>query len=164
MKSMKIVSVIVTALAIGCCSHEAASNKGGETIIHYKYNFKDELNSRDSTYTKDLVGAGDTTTTLFLTDEEKRKIVKLAKEVRFFEMPDTLEFTDEVQTIPEPGMQMLYIKHGEIENRVNWRIYDLNNVDQNAYERIMKLGRFIDEIVREKEEYKKLPPPQGGYR
>lgn len=164
MNLIKAMLVFMVVLLMSCCSNEAAKMGEDEIVVHYKYNFRDELNSRDSVYVKDLVGDDTISTKLYLTREEKLKIVDFANAMKFYEMPDTLEFHDDVQTIPEPGMQMLYIKHGDIEKRVHWRAYEFNNVDKETYERVIKLGAFIDAIVKGKEEYKRLPPPKGGYR
>jgi hypothetical protein len=149
---------------LGCSSNKNIIEDDGKVYIHYKYNFKDELNTFDSTYVKDLVADGADSTKLFLTEAEEAEILKLAYEVNFFELPDTLAYVDDISIIPDPGFQMLRIKYDDKDKTVYWANYDIQNVSNEEFQRAAKLGAFIHSIVIEKKEYKALPPARGGYR
>jgi len=129
--------------------------------IDYKYNFKDELNTFQNYYQKDLVIDGTIRTEFWLTKEEQNLILEKANETNFFSLPDSMLNRSPVEISPNP-LQFLRIKNGQMEKIVVWN-YTLPAYQLPGYRKLLELAEVIRIIVESKPEYKGLPPCNGGY-
>ncbi len=129
--------------------------------IQYKYNFKDELNTFDNFYQKDLVLDGVVKVNFRLTKDEQSKILAKVYETNFFSLPDTLINRAPVEMTPNP-IQYLRIKYGNKENAVVWN-YILYEYQTDQYKRLRELSNYLTNIIEAKPEYKILPSRHGGY-
>ena len=133
--------------------------------IHFKYFFKDELNTFENTCTKDLVMDGVIKTDFWLTSKEQKDILKMAKKSKFFSMPDTFKYVSKgnigVSYSLDLGPQMLRIKYKTKDKTVVWT-YPTTEGDVRA-QKLIKLSRSIRKIIEAKPEYKKLPRPREAY-
>jgi len=134
--------------------------------IYLKYGFKNELNTFENTYQKDLVLDGAIQVTFWLTETEQTSILEKAIEFNFFSLPDTLEYTSQNDSIavslePNPGVQILRIQYQSKDKTTTWT-YPLNPDDSQVTD-LMALNNYIISVIESKPEYKKLPPAKGGY-
>ncbi|OGU75358.1 MAG: hypothetical protein A2V93_09840 [Ignavibacteria bacterium RBG_16_34_14] len=132
--------------------------------IYFKYDFRNELNTFDNTYQKDLILDGVIIVPFWLTAEEQNKIIKKANDVNFFSMPDTFNYSsdDSIAIVidPNPGEQVLRIKFNGKDKTTIWIFYISQNDPQlNA---LIELRKNIISITESKPEYKRLPPANGG--
>ena len=133
--------------------------------IYFKYDFKNELNTFENTYQKDLVLDGVIKVNFWLTAEEQNKIMAKANELNYFSLPDTLKYISQDSIMfsinPNPGEQKLRIKYLMNDKTTIWT-YPLND-DNSRVKDLIELNNFIINIIESKPEYKRLPPRNGGY-
>ena len=132
--------------------------------IYFKYDFKNELNTFENTYQKDLILDGVIKVPFWLTAEEQNKILNKANEVNFFSLPDTFKYSsgDTIVIIePNPGEQILRIKFEGKDKTTTWIFYISENDPQ--FNDLIELKKYIISIIESKPEYKRLPPRRGGY-
>jgi len=129
--------------------------------IDYKYNFKDELNTFQNYYQKDLVIDGVIRTEFWLTKEEQNIILEKANEINFFSLPDSIINRAPVEIYPNP-LQYLRIRRGEREKIIVWN-YMLPAYQLPGYRKLIELADLIRITVESKPEYKRLPQRNGGY-
>jgi len=149
-----ILSFLLTNCSCGC------GNDITGLQVHFKYDYKNELNTFDNYLIKDLVLDGTADTTIFLTSEEKEIIAAAASETKFFSLPDTIKSGADFEQNPAPGPQMLRIKLGDLDKTVVWTIPYGNSPEEK---RIRKMSGVIRKIILDTPEYKNLPPVKGGY-
>jgi hypothetical protein len=172
---MKFLHIIVISFLISLasfsCSENVTDNGSLATIadpqnvkILYKYSFKNELNTFTQKLTKDLVLDGAITVNFWLTDSEQMRILEMADQIGFFEMPDYLYNTKTDSTIiciyPSAWNPSLTIKFGDKEKTIYWSSF---NSFPQEYEKLRKLTSLIETIIASKKEYKDLPAARGGY-
>lgn len=172
---MKFLHIIVfsflISLAAFSCAENVTDNSSLATItdpqnvkILYKYSFKNELNTFTQKLTKDLVLDGTITVNFWLTDSEQMRILEMADQIGFFEMPDHLYNKNTDSTIiciyPSAWNPSLTIKFGNKEKTIYWNSY--NSIPQE-YAKLQKLTSLIETIIKSKKEFKDLPAARGGY-
>lgn len=133
--------------------------------IFLKYEFRNELNTFENSYQKDLMMDGVTKVKFWLTTEEQRCILQKVEEVNYFALANTLGTTQHDSLYywitPNPGEQILRIKYGSLDKSTVW-YYPLDESNPQTA-RIRGLGNYIVSLIESKPEYKKLPPVRGGY-
>lgn len=128
--------------------------------IKFGITSKNEINTFTGTVTKDLVAKGTATTTIAFTKEEMEEIYEKMREFN----------------VLEPKKLIPLVKRGEKTPysedfwsiRLNGQTIDFYWTDRyigttRDGEELSQLREFIFEIVKNKEEYKKLPEAEGGY-
>jgi hypothetical protein len=133
--------------------------------IYFKYDFKNELNTFENTFQKDLVLDGVIKVNFWLTIEEQNKILDKVNELNYYFLPNTLKYISHdsiiVSISPNPGEQKLRIKYQSNDKTTVWT-YPLND-DNSRVKDLFELNNFIINIIESKPEYKMLPPRRGGY-
>ncbi len=129
--------------------------------IYFKYGFRNELNTFNKTYQKDLVMDGTITTEFHFTESEQNIILKKASEINFFLFPDVFQPYPPQELYPDPGSQTLRIKYLNNDKTVVWE-YPLNSNDPQAAD-LKEINDLIISIIESKPEYLSLPPARGGY-
>lgn len=130
--------------------------------IYFKYAFKNELDTFDKTYQKDLIFDGEIKVYFWLTTEEQNKILQKVNEIRFFDLPEYFPRVSNIQVMPDAGEQVLRIKYLQHDKTIIWFSFPLDE-DNLELNQLKELASFIQEIIENKPEYKKLPPSNGGY-
>lgn len=156
----------IVILTVGCTS-SSTENKLPKSkpddfnfILNYGITAKNQLNTVDGTYTKDMIGEGTLTTNLKLSEEEMNDIYKTMRNIDILSYPGI--FTPESNTgqTPFPTYWIRIFYEGK-EKRIYWE--DEKDSKTKEAVKLRELYKKIHEIVVEKEEYKKLPKPKGGY-
>jgi hypothetical protein len=129
--------------------------------IHFKYGVggKNELNTFNGTFTKDLVIDGTITTRLTLTPEELSQIQERLSDIGFFDYPET--FPSQLVVTPR-GDYYLKVQNGSTVKEVTW--YSDSQLDPKTDADLSQLCSLITDMIEEKLEYKLLPPPNGAYQ
>jgi len=166
MKKQKLIFVfLLLSLIFSSCKDSSTEPDNQFVQISFKYGFKNELNTFENTYQKDLFYGDVVKVNFWLTIEEQKSIIKKAEESNFFMLPDTLitiqEDSIEVSLSPNPGAQTLRIRCNSKDKTTVW-FYPLVE-DRDQMKQIMELNSFIISLIESKPEYKKLPPSRGGY-
>ncbi len=160
---MKYVLVCFSVLVTVCgCNLESPPQPSEQSVkILFQYNFRDEINTFNLTLTKDLILDGTTTISFWLTKSEQDLILSEAMQVGFFTLPDTLPKLQGVSVSPDPSPDVLRIEANGQLKTVVWH-YPLDTTYQDT-KAIIQLTRTIKNLIESKEQYKRLPPPRGGY-
>lgn len=137
-------------------------------ILKYGIGAKNVVNTFDNEYTKDLILDGTVITKLTLTKEEKEQILNDMIKINIFDYPD--KYTPPYKDNPDPDIDYRVSPHGTYyfkiyykgkTKEINW-----DNTNNSKAEKAIKLLELIwkiDDIIRTKDEYKKLPEPNGEY-
>jgi len=130
--------------------------------IHYKYFYKDELNTFNNSLTKDLFAKGTVTIDSYLTNKEQNLILRKAFDLGFFNLPDTLNYAGpdsiKCKLEPDPGLQYLRIKYKNKDKTVCWFLV---NSCPAEYKKIIELTSAIKDIIESDFRYKILPDREG---
>ncbi len=132
--------------------------------IHFRYGFRDELNTFENYFRKDLVRDGVMEIDFWLTRNEQSEILHRAESLGFFTMPDSIIVEAPVVVAPNP-LQSLRIQSNGSDNTVVWHyiVEEFRGDLADHFESIQELSRTIREIIELKPEYTSLPPRSGGY-
>lgn len=168
MKWEPCLLILFLSLGLWSCEEETIRETGQPDVqflkIHFRYDFGNELNTFNQTYTKDLVLDGYITIPFWLTTAEQQQIDGKLEALDFFNLPDTILSAvsgDTVSTFdPNPGRQFLRAEHANANKEVSW-YYPLPENDPAA-NAIIELSEFIQNLIHSKPDYQKLPAPRGG--
>lgn len=158
---------VIASPAIGLSG--AAIKPEEEIALIFRYGYgtpvKNELNTLNNTYTKDMIGDPPVTTHLSLSKGELDTIISKMKEIGFFGYPDWF-------SVPtQPGGMVgcvtpfeSYYFRVECDSGAKGLYWDDNitNANKDA-DKLRELIRLIKGIVESKPEYQRLPAPRGGY-
>jgi len=165
--AIMIVLALMAALSgtVGCTAPPPPSPSNFNLIFKYGVGAKNELNTSQGTYTKDMVMDPSITVNLPLSKEELDRIYHKMDEIDFFGYPD--QFSVSVSPGESVGMLTPYCSYYfrvEYDSKVKelWWEDNIINQDKKA-EKLRELITLIRDIIESKEEYKQLPPPKGGY-
>lgn len=166
MKNQKLIFIVpLLCLFLLSCQDSSVEPENQFVQIYFKYDFKNELNTFENTYQKDLVLDGVVKVKFWLTAEEQTSILEKANEINYFSLPDTFRYIPQdsiaVSINPNPGEQILQIKYQTNYKTIIWT-YPLNE-DNAQVKDLIELQNFIISIIESRPEYKKLPPRKGGY-
>ncbi len=160
-----LVVLAFTLLVITGCTVPTPGESNFNLIFKYGVGAKNELNTFKGTYTKDMVMAPSVTVNLPLSEEEKDRIYQKMLDIDFFSYPD--EFS---VSVPVGGSIGMVTPHSSYYFKVeyNSKIKELRwegkitKKDEKA-DKLREIIKLIRDIIESKEEYKKWPPPTGGY-
>ena len=166
MKKIKYFSILVLlCLLLFSCQKSSVEPETQFVQVYLKYGFKNELNTFENAFQKDLVMDGVIKVKFWLTAKEQNKIIEKANLLNYFSMPDTFINNSPdsiaVSINPDPGEQILRIKNLSKNKITLWSYPPLENNAQ--FDDLLELRQYIVTIIESKPEYKKLPPARGGY-
>lgn len=161
MRKISIVLITLIILLSISCNEKIIEPDEQRVEILLKYNYKDELNTFEKYFIKDLVIDGLYKVEFWLTELEQTEIEKKTYELNFFTLPDSMLNSAPVEISPN-FTHYLKIKIGNDENAVTWNI-TLPEYQTEEHTKIYKLAKYIIDIIESKPEYKKLPERNGGY-
>lgn len=127
-------------------------------IFKYGVQQKNELNTFNGVYTKDMILDPSITAALSLSQEELDNIYNKMIEINFFDYPDKFSFKQVV--IPYSRYYFKVQHNGQIKE-LSWD--EKIVLDDKRADKLRELISYIMNVIQSKEEYKNLPPAKGGY-
>jgi len=129
-------------------------------VFNYGINSKNQLDSTKGQYTKDMVSDPSVTTYLILSDEELNFIYSEMKKIKILNYSENFKPEHEIIQTPFITYSMKIIFDGK-EKCIYWE--DENISETKEAIQLRELFKNIQEIIINKDEYKKLPEATGGY-
>jgi hypothetical protein len=159
--------ILVLAFIVLSCTDSGTSpeDRNFNVKLRYGISARNELNTFQNTYTKDLILDGTVTVPFVLSDIELQQIRNKMDEIGFVSYPDTfvaVTIDTIIQTIePHPTY--------DFEVKLNFSIkhlyWDDTIINQNAQAiKLRELISLIQTIIESKPEYTKLSPARGAYQ
>ena len=128
-------------------------------IVEFGVLKKNVFNTYEETVTKDLITDGTATTNLTFTAEEMESIYQEMKNVNIIETKNLVPVTNCAQE-PFSEDEWEITINGEVITHVISGQYCETT---NDAKQLIELRNYIFSLVKNKEEYKKLPEAKGGY-
>lgn len=136
--------------------------------LSYGVGAKNVIDTYEGTFVKDLVSAGTAKTMLVFTPEEMKTIYQKMQEIDILNYPS--KFAPPYADNLEPGMKRIVMPHETYSLNVTFDgstrdiYWDDTNMSEAAKAKALReLFDYINEIIMNKDEYKKLPAFVGGY-
>ncbi|MBC9785542.1 hypothetical protein H1S01_13625 [Heliobacterium chlorum] len=164
-KVYMIALILLVAILTGCTSPKATPENVAMPdnfgfILKYGYGpKKNELNTMEGTFTKDLVMIDPVSTELRLTTDEMKSIYEEMVKIDILSYPD--EFSPD-SVGPRPAQSYEFtVRFGNTTKRILWK--EVSYSDSKQAVQLKNFIRKIIDIIESKEEFKRLPQAQGGY-
>ena len=157
-----LVLVASVSVMVGCATSPPAQT---DFNLIFRYGVvppKNELNTFNGTYRKDMVADPSITIDLSLSQEELDRIRQKMVEVGFFDYTEPL-FPESIGVAPAiPAMGYYFkVEYGSKGNELQWTPKYTDN--KGRADKLRELIKLITDIIESKEEYKKLPEPTSAY-
>ncbi len=164
---LRVANLALVAALLGTvgCFTPPPSPSNFNLILKYGVGARNELNTFNGTYTKDMVSDPSITVNLSLSKEELDRIYQKMVEIDFFDYPDKFSITPspgESYGIVTPYYSYYFKVEYNSEIKELWWEDEITNKDEKA-DKLRELIKLIWDIIESKEEYKKLPEPTSGY-
>jgi len=121
---------------------------------------RNELNTFNGTFTKDLVIDGTFTTRLILSQGEMTQIAQELAETDFFNLPETFPRSTNRLVMPQSDYY-IKVQKGTIVKEFSWNTN--SEIDSSTDSRLEQFVSFLTNMIYEKPEYKMMPPATGAY-
>ena len=131
-----------------------------ELLFKYGVGAKNELDTFNGTYTKDMVIDPSITINLTLTVEEKWQIMNKIYPIDFFNLPSSFPINPHMWKTPQTDY-FLKVQNGTQTNEVYWN--DNSILEDSVEKNLNQLVIYLIEIIENKAVYKALPTPTAGY-
>lgn len=128
-------------------------------VFRYGVGGRNELNTFNGTFTKDLVIDGTTTGKLYLSREDLQQIQEKLAEMGFFDYPDS--FPSQGIVTPR-GDDYLKVDNGTVEKEVSW--YSDSEYEDPRVQSLHDLAAFLMGMIEAKPAFKAFPPANGAYQ
>jgi len=157
-----VILVVVVAIVFGQSNDSTSPSMTGETpgdfdfVFRYGVGAKNELNTFEGTYTKDMVEDPSVTIDLALSEEELMGVYQKIVELDLFE-----KSTEPLETgfsVTPCSSYYLRVQKGSEEQETSW-----NNCEGAVDSAFGEFTEYITGIIESKEGYQELPEPRGGY-
>lgn len=139
---------------------KAANVSDFDLIFRYGVGAKNELNTYNGTYTKDMVIDPSITTDLSLTVEEKWQILQRVDEMDFFNLPSNFTMNPSMHISTQVDYY-IRVKNGSQVKEISWSNNSL--MESNIQSSLEQLVSYLTSVIQQKPEYKALPTPTAGY-
>ena len=125
-------------------------------IFKYGVGAKNELNTFNQTFTKDMIVDTPITINLKLTDDEVKSVFEKINDLKLFDRnyPPAAEG---IEVTPCDNYYLM-IQTGDTQRELLW-----NDCRGEIKDQRKEFTDYVKQIIESKEEYKKLPEPSGGY-
>jgi len=159
------LALIAAVIGLAGCAAPPAETSSFNLIFKYGVTARNELNTFDGTYTKDMVMDPSITVELSLTEAELDSIYQKMVEIDFFDYPD--EFSVPVEegglvTMVTPYSSYCFkVEYDSTVKELLWEDEIMN--PNNEANKLRELIQLIRDIIESKEEYKELPAPTSVY-
>lgn len=158
---------LITFSIVGCNSTSTENQlpeskpKDFNFVFNYGVNAKNQLDTTKGQFTKDMVSEPSITTNLKLSDDEMNTIYSEMKKINILDYPNKFNpKSNKIQT-PFDTYSIKIIIDGK-EKSIYWK--DENVSKSKEADQLRKLFKKIQEIIDNKEEFKKLPDPKYHYQ
>ena len=161
---LAFIIVIAALPGMGGCAAPPPETSNLNLVFRYGVGAKNELNTFNGTYTRDMVMDPPITVNLSLTEEDLDRIYEKMLEINFFDYPDEFSVSTAGGSfgIMTPYSSYYFkVEYDSSIKELRWKD-EISYPDENA-DRLRELIQLIREIIEAKEEYKSLPEPTGGY-
>jgi hypothetical protein len=166
---LAVVAIIISLtilLAYAFWANNVPQYDSSKNVINiiFKYGVmaKNQLNTFNGTFTKDLVIDGTITTKMILPQEELKSILQKTIDIGFFNYPASFPPNPNRTVTPQTDYYLkVQNSEGSITKEVSWNTNSL--LEGNTEENLGQLAVYIMNMVEEKPEFKALPPAHGGY-
>ena len=159
------LALIVAVIGLAGCATSPAEVSSFNLIFKYGVMAKNELNTFDGTYTKDMVMDPSITVELSLTEAELDRIYQKMVEIDFFDYPEEFSVPVEegglVTMVTPYSSYYIKVEHDSTIKELRWED-EIKNENKEA-DKLRELIQLIRDIIESKEEYKELPSPTSGY-
>jgi len=138
-----------------------AKPKDFNFVFNYGIGAKNQINTIKGQYTRDMITEPSVNTSLALTEEEMNTIYMEMRKINIWNYPDKFK---PFRLCKQTPFETYYIKifiNGK-EKGIYWS--DENDSQSKKAIQLRKLFYKMHTIISNKEEYKKLPKPKGGYK
>jgi hypothetical protein len=147
-------------LIIGCSDTMQQEDSQYPRDFNFVFNYgvqnKNQLDTFNNTYTKDLIQNGTKKIRFRLTEEEKEIIYKKMNEIDLFSYP---KYNEGMTFEPTSGFHFVVQHNGE-KQTIAWN----GGIRENPTDqKFGSLVRLVIEIIESHKEYKALPQAEGGY-
>lgn len=119
---------------------------------------RNELNTFDGTFTKDLIMDGTIKTRLILSQQELSQVKTKLLDMGFFDYPATFQSKGAISPRSD---YFIKVQMGNVTKEVTW--YSDSNLGAKTNADLNELYHTLHGIITQKIEYKLLPAPSGGY-
>jgi len=135
--------------------------------------YRNELNTFNCTFTKDMVNKPPVQTRLYLNESEMEAIYNEIVEIGFFSYPKIFDYRpsgDIIGTKHPYSIFYLEVRNGTKTHSIVWNdkhVMHANNsyvlVGDDRCDGLLELVYFIKDIIHAQPEYQRLPKPTAGY-
>lgn len=129
-------------------------------IFNYGVNAKNQLDTVKGQFTKDMIREPSITVKLELSDEEMNAIYSEMKKIDILNYPESFNPKSNRILSPYQTYSIKIIADGR-EKSIYWKDESVSKTKKAV--QLRELFNKIKEMIINKEEYKKLPTPKGGY-
>ena len=155
-----IILIIVAASLQNTSSPSPKNDFNFNLLFRYGVGAKNELNTFEGTYTKDMVLDPPITIKLTLSDAELEQIRQKMVEIGFFDYPENFPLRTDFEVTPRTDYY-IRVENGSSVKEVSWNSNSM--LENNVQDNLLQLVDLIRSVVEQKPEYKALPPARGGY-
>ena len=161
------LALLIAVSGMASCSAPPPVQSDFSVIFQYGVGAKNELNTFEGTYTKDMVSEPSITVPLSLTEEELSRIYQKMVEIDFFDYPEEFSLTvapGESVGLVTPHMSYNFRVEYDSGIKEVWWDAEIININENEKaDKLRELIKLITDIIEAKEEYQRLPEPTSGY-
>jgi len=167
-KKIMCLCLFLIAFSFVGCNSTSTKNQLPESkpknfnfIFNYGVNAKNQLDTAKGQFTKDMVLEPSITTNLKLTDDEMNTIYSEMKKINILGYPD--KFNPKRNMIQTPfATYSIKIIVDDKEKSIYWK--DENVSQSKEATQLRNLFKKIQEIIVNKDEFKKLPDSKNHYQ
>jgi len=127
-------------------------------IFRYGVGAKNELNTFNNTFTKDMVIDPPITVNLKLSNNEFESIYQKINKLKLFNKGESTKSSQPNVSVIPCSSYYLNVQDNSNQKELFW-----DNCRGRISDKFQQFTDFIILIIKSKEEYKKLPPTKGGY-
>jgi hypothetical protein len=127
-------------------------------IFRYGVGAKNELNTFDQTYTKDMLMNPSVTIKFKLADNELAGIYQKINDSKLFDKNEKPAEEDIGMMRTPCSSYYLKVQNDSVQKELSW-----DDCRGKISDKFQQFTNYIIPIIESKEEYKKLPAPTGGY-
>ncbi len=156
-----IVLIIVGFIVFKQSSTPPSNPPAGELanfnlIFKYGVGAKNELNTFDQTYTKDMVMDPPVTIKFKLSDSELAGLYQNINDLKLFDIGKPTE--GNIPVVIPCSSYYLKVQIDSDQKELSW-----DGCKGTINDKLQQFTEYIISIIESKEDYKKLPTPKGGY-
>lgn len=129
-------------------------------IFKYGVGAKNQLNTHNNTYTKDMITDPSITINLKITNQEKLNIIQKIDQINFYNISSSFPIDPNKWQTPQVDYY-IKVQNGSEIKEVNWNENSL--IESNIKNNLDQLRLLLINTIEDKAEYKALPSQSAGY-